>query len=95
LGGKRQSRFFADAKFKGKTAALKAAKAYRDTLLTRRRVPKPQPRPILIDRGSTQSYQIRIPKPGGGTTTTEFSVTRHGARKAKQMALDAWKSAMR
>lgn len=93
LAGKRRSRFFADARHGGKAAALVAAKAYRDGLAARRRPRRSKPRPLLIRRGSSEWYQIRLPSADGGTTTTEFSVRRHGARQAKRLALAAWTNA--
>ena len=87
LGGRRRSKFFADAKFVTKAAALRAAKAFRDELVTlRESLPRPAPRPLVVVRQDQEYLQIRIPKPGGGTTTTEFSVARHGHRKARRLA---------
>ena len=96
VSGKRRSRFFADAKYDGKKKALAAAKAYRDELLAKKAArPRRRPRPLLVVRGSTSCYQIRLPKPGGGTTTTEFSLHRHGPRKARQLAPEALLAAER
>ncbi len=95
LNGKRGSRFFADTKFGGKNTALKAARAHRDAMVARRKPRTQKAVPLLVNRGSTQCYQIRLPKAGGGTTTTEFSVRVHGPRGAKRLATDAWKAATR
>jgi hypothetical protein len=94
--GKRHGKFFADTKSGGKRKALKDAEAYRDELLVIRqsRMKRRTARPLLVVRDGTEYLQVRIPKAKGGTTTTEFSVKRHGARKAKQMALEAFKKAM-
>jgi hypothetical protein len=93
LGGRRLSRFFADARHGGEGPALAAAKRYRDGLITRRRPRKVKPNPLLIKRGGSEWYQIRLPKPGGGTTTTEFSLRRHGSRGARRLAVQAWMEA--
>ena len=94
LGGRRRSKFFADGGYVTKAAALRAAKAYRDELEALRALqPRPVPRPILVTRGKATSYQIRIPKPDGGTTTTEFSTRVHGVHEARQLALDAYHAA--
>ena len=96
LGGKRRSKFFADAAYVTRAAALGAAKAYRDDLVAlRAEQPRPVPRPILVTRGKAKSYQIRLPKPGGGTTTTEFSTRVHGVHEARQLALDAYYAAVK
>jgi hypothetical protein len=96
LDGKRLARFFADARFGGKGKALAAAKEHRDQLLTRRAdEPRRRPKPLLVARGGAPCYQIRLPKKGGGTTTTEFSVGLHGTRQARQMAIDALAAAER
>jgi hypothetical protein len=95
LGGRRRSKFFADAAYVTKAAALRAARAYRDDLVNLRAcLPRPIPRPILVTRGKTKCYQIRLPKPGGGTTTTEFSTRVHGVHEARQLALDAYRAAV-
>jgi hypothetical protein len=93
VAGNRRSRFFADSQFGGKTAALKAAEVYRDSIVASRKTHVTRPRPLRVVRNSTSCYQIRIPRPGGGTTTTEFSIDRHGSRQAKQMALKAFANA--
>ena len=92
--GKRHGRFFADSKSGSKKAALAAAKIYRDSLVARRpaRV-RAKPRPLMVVRGGAQYCQIRIPRPDGTSTTTEFSARRHGMRKARQMALEAYEAA--
>lgn len=95
LSGKRRSRFFADTRFGSKAAALRAAKVYRDSLLRLRKPRQLKPQPLLITRGSGKWYQIRLPKPGGGTTTTEFSLRRHGPRQARRLAVQAWTAAMK
>ena len=94
LGGKRRSKFFADAKFVTKAAALRAAKAYRDELEElRASLPRPVPQPLVVVRDGNSYLQIRLPKPGGGTTTTEFSARRHGLRKARRLAVEAHRAA--
>ncbi len=94
--GKRHGKFFADSGSGGKRAALAKAKAYRDELVADRqaKMKPPVPRPLLVVRDGSEYLQIRVPKPKGGTTTTEFSVKRHGPRKAKQMAIEAFKAAL-
>jgi hypothetical protein len=94
LGRHRRSKFFADAGHGGKRKALAAAKAYRDELVATRPVPPTKPaRPLLVVRQGQKYVQIRLPKPRGGTTTTEFSVKRHGVKKAKQLAVEAYETA--
>ena len=95
LGGRRRSKFFADAAYVTKAAALAAAKAYRDELaVLRGEMPKPVPKPLPVMRNGIKSYQIRLPKPGGGTTTTEFSARVHGDYNARRMAVDAYHAAV-
>jgi hypothetical protein len=91
--GKRQSRFFADVGYGGKAKSLKAAKVYRDELLANRPVRKSVPRPIMVVRNGSKWVQIRVKKAAGGTSTTEFSVRTHGAKKAKELAIKAWRAA--
>jgi hypothetical protein len=94
LGGRRRSKFFADAQHGTKGAALRAAKAYRDELAAlRASLPKPEPKPLRVVRQNAEYYQIRIPKPDGSSGTTEFSVRRHGPRKARQLAIAAYRAA--
>ena len=95
LGGTRHSKFFADAGHGGKRKALGAAKAYRDELVANRPVaPTKPPRPLSVVRQGQRYFQIRLPKPDGGTTTTEFSAQRHGPREAKRMAVEAYHTAV-
>ena len=95
INGTRHGKFFADSRNGGKARALSAARGYRDSLVERRpnRIDTAKPRPLLVTRGATQCFQIRVPKAGGGTSTTEFSVGRHGMRKARKMAIDAFNAA--
>ena len=97
LKGSRHGKFFADTKFSGNRKARQAAMVYRDELLARRAAsqPKPKPRPILVHRGEADYLQIRIPLGKGKTKTTEFSVKKHGPKKARQLAMAAFAEAMR
>jgi hypothetical protein len=91
--GKRHSRFFADSRLGGKTKALAAARAYRDSLVAARPRAKPKPaRPLVVTRGDTRYLQIRIPT-AKGSTTTEFSIHRHGIKKARRLAIEAYNAA--
>ena len=95
LRGKRHGKFFADSRHGGKRKSLAQARAYRDALVAKRPQFKRKPaRPLLVIRGSTPYLQIRIPT-ATGTTTTEFSLRRHGSRKARRLALEAYKAAAR
>ncbi len=95
LGGRRRSKFFADGQYVTKAAALRAAKAYRDELVALKgEQPKGVPTPLAVVRNRVKCYQIRLPKPGGGTTTTEFSTRVHGEYNAKRLAIDAYHAAV-
>lgn len=95
LGGKRRSKFFADGGYVTQAAALRAAKAYRDELVALKgEQPKLVPKPLAIVRNRVKCYQIRLPKPGGGTTTTEFSTRVHGEYNARRLAIDAYHAAV-
>ncbi len=95
LGGKRKSKFFADAGHGGKRKALVAAKAYRDELFANRPVAPVKPaRPLVVVRQDQKYVQIRLPQASGGTTTTEFSAKRHGLREAKRLAVEAYDAAV-
>ena len=92
--GRRTSKFFGDAAHGGKAGALTAARAYRDELAASQPAKVPvEPKPLLVVRQNVPCYQIRIPKVGGGTSTTEFSTRLHGPRNARRMALDAYRAA--
>ena len=93
--GKRHGKFFADSKAGGKRKALAEAQTYRDELLAVRqsKMKRPSARPLMVVRDGSEYLQIRIPKAKGGTTTTEFSVKRHGQRKARQLAIEAFNEA--
>ncbi len=95
LGGKRRSKFFADGQYVTGAAALRAAKAYRDDLVALKgEQPRPVPKPLAVVRNAVKCYQIRLPKPGGGTTTTEFSTRVHGEYNARRLAVDAYHAAV-
>ena len=95
LGGRRRSKFFADAAHVTKAAALAAAKAYRDDLAALRgEASRPVPKPLAVLRNGIKSYQIRLPKAGGGTSTTEFSARVHGDYNARRLAIDAYHAAV-
>jgi hypothetical protein len=92
--GKRHSKFFADSRHLGKKKALAAARTYRDELLSARPEPKPKPpRPLVVERGKAKYIQIRVPT-ARGSTTTEFSISRHGPQKARSLAIKAYKAAV-
>ncbi|MBV8781945.1 MAG: hypothetical protein JO353_11160 [Phycisphaerae bacterium] len=95
--GKRLGKFFADSKYGGKKKALSAASAHRDELVSQRDKEKrpPRARSIVVNRGEAQYLQIRVPLGDGQSRTTEFSIRRHGMRKAKQLALAAFDDARR
>jgi hypothetical protein len=95
LKGKRHGKFFADSRHGGKNKAAAKAKSYRDALIANRPVPKPKPpRLLMVVRGKARYIQIRVPA-RTGTTTTEFSLSRHGPKKARALALQAYKTATR
>ncbi len=95
--GKRHGKFFADSKCGGKRGGLKQAQIYREQLMAVRQsqMKRPVARPLMVVRDGSEYCQIRIPKPKGGTTTTEFSVKRHGPKKARLLAVKAFNAAMR
>jgi hypothetical protein len=94
IKGKRHGKFFADSRFGGKKKSLSAAGDYRDELLAKRPKPKDRgARPLIVVRGEARYLQIRIPT-AGGTKTTEFSLRRHGPKKARAMALEAYNAAL-
>ena len=93
LKGKRHGKFFADSRHGGKRKSLAAAQAYRDDLVASRPKPKPKAaRPVVVVRGKARYLQIRIPT-RKGSTTTEFSLSRHGPEKARRLAIKAYKAA--
>jgi hypothetical protein len=95
LKGKRHGKFFADSRFGGKKKSLAVAAAYRDSLVARRPAPKNKgARPLVVVRGEARYLQIRIPT-RTGSKTTEFSLHRHGLKKALALALSAYNAALR
>jgi hypothetical protein len=94
LKGKRHGKFFADSRYGGKKKSLSVATAYRDSLLARRPKVKTGARTLIVVRGDARYLQIRIPT-SNGSKTTEFSLRRHGPKKAKQLALDAYNAAVK
>ncbi len=94
LKGKRHGKFFADSGYGGKKKSLAVAAAYRDSLLAKRPQVKKGARTLVVVRGSARYLQIRIPTTNG-SKTTEFSLRRHGPKKAKQLALNAYNAAVK
>lgn len=95
LKGKRHGKFFADSRYGGKRKSLAVAQTYRQALIAKRPQPKDKgARPLIVVRGEARYLQIRIPTKNG-SKTTEFSLRRHGPKKARQLALNAYNAALR